>query len=183
MDFFENFLYSFGAARKLLERAYHSGSLIEGIVLYVSLIDGLLRIALILDKQLRDDTSEFDLSYVEQKPSGPKYTERQIFEEAYKHQLIDETLKRSISDLYEKRNSLIHRFFLTDLKYADLEPWLDRYEEIYDKCYEIVDGLEKQQIRESKGMVRTGPDADKSKVLEAVNQKLGISLDPPTPST
>ena len=41
---FANFLYAFGAARKLLERAQERGSLIEGIVLYVSMIDGLLRI-------------------------------------------------------------------------------------------------------------------------------------------
>lgn len=35
---FANFLYSFGAARKLLERAQERGSFIEGIVLYVSMI-------------------------------------------------------------------------------------------------------------------------------------------------
>ena len=44
---FANFLYAFGAARKLLERAQE-----EGIVVYVSLIDGLLRMSLVLDKQL-----------------------------------------------------------------------------------------------------------------------------------
>ena len=49
---FANFLYAFGAARKLLERAQERGSLIEGIVLYVSMIDGLLRIAMVLDKQV-----------------------------------------------------------------------------------------------------------------------------------
>jgi hypothetical protein len=48
---FANFLYSFGAVRKLLERAHGPGFLIEAIVLYVSLIDGLLRIALVLDKR------------------------------------------------------------------------------------------------------------------------------------
>jgi hypothetical protein len=51
-DPFANFLYSFGAARKLLERAQEGGSFIEWIVLFVSMIDGLLRASIVLDKQL-----------------------------------------------------------------------------------------------------------------------------------
>lgn len=42
-EHFENFTHSISAARKLLARAQESGSLIEGLVLYAALVDGLLR--------------------------------------------------------------------------------------------------------------------------------------------
>jgi hypothetical protein len=176
MDNFSNFLYSFGAARKLLDRAHSTGSLIEGLVLYVSLIDGLLRAALILDKQLQDNSADFDFSYIEQKQTGPKYTEKQVYEEAYKRNLIDAVFKAKIIDLYERRNAVIHLFFLTSLKYADLGPWLDSYEEIYHHCYQIVDELEARQLREDTGMTRTGPKADRRRIREAINMKLGVAL-------
>ena len=68
-----NFLYSFGAARKLLERAHESDSLIEGMALYVSLIDACLRIALVLDKQLAGGDEVGDIeSYIQQVQGGPQ---------------------------------------------------------------------------------------------------------------
>jgi hypothetical protein len=177
MENFSNFLYSFGAARRLLEHAHTTGSLIEGLVVYVSLIDGLLRIAIILEKQLQHGSGDFDFSYIEQKQSGPKYTERQIFEEAYRRKIIGSALKRKIADLYEKRNAVIHRFFLTGLKYVDLEPWLDSYEDIYLQCYDIVYKLESRQLREGKGMTKTGQPSDREHVNKAVIAKLGLDMD------
>jgi hypothetical protein len=40
---FESFTHSVGAARHLLAQAHARGSLIEGLALYASLIDALLR--------------------------------------------------------------------------------------------------------------------------------------------
>jgi len=177
-DNFRNFLYSFGAARQLLERARSAGSLIEGIVLYVSLIDGLLRIAIILDKQLQDDNGDFDFSYIEQKQTGPKYSEGQIYEEAIKRHIIDVELKTKITDLYEKRNAVIHRFFLTNIRYVDLETWLGSYEEIFNQCYRKVYELESRQLHEGKGMTTTGPRSDREKISRAIAAKLGFDLEP-----
>ncbi|HEV3311634.1 MAG TPA: hypothetical protein VG815_14070, partial [Chloroflexota bacterium] len=69
---FANFVHAFGAARKLLERAQERGSLIEGIVLYVSMIDGLLRIAIVVDKQLGGDPIGDIDDYIQQVTGGPK---------------------------------------------------------------------------------------------------------------
>jgi len=176
MDSFSNFLYSFGAARKLLEKAHSTGSLIEGLVLYVSLIDGLLRIAIILDKQLKDDSHDFDFSYVEFSNSGPKYTEKQIYQEAFGRGIITEQLRTDITELYENRNAVVHRFFLTSLKYLNLEGWLDSYEEIYEQCYRIVHDLESRQLRAGKGMTRTGPQSDRERITKAVSAKLGLDF-------
>lgn len=176
MNAFGNFVHSFAAARQLLHRAHERGSLIEAMVLYVSLIDGFLRIALVLDKQLAGDPVGNLDSYIQQVPGGTKFTEKDIYNEASSRGLIDDALKAEIVDLYERRNATIHRFFLTDLKYADLAPPLDRYEAVHERCYAIVEELEIRQVRERKGMTSQGPvtAADRSAVLEATNAKLGL---------
>jgi uncharacterized protein YutE (UPF0331/DUF86 family) len=176
MDGFGNFVYSFGAARELLKRAHRSGSLIEGIVLYVSLIDGLLRMAIILDKQLQSSDDSFDISYIEQQNTGPKYSERQIFEEASRRSIIDAKFKEELADLYEQRNAVIHRFFLTGIKYVDLEPWLGRYEQAFERCYGIVDDLESRQLADGKGMTTSGPKADRRSINKVLNEKIGIDI-------
>lgn len=175
MSPFANFLYSFGAARKLLERAHRSDSLIEGMALYVSLIDACLRIALVLDKQLDgDEVADID-SYIQQVRAGPKFTEKMIYEEARRRNLIDDAMKDEIVALYEKRNAIIHRFFLTDMTYVSLGPLLDRYEEIYHHCYALVEDLETRQLSERKGMTRQAAvAADRQKINDVVNKKLGF---------
>lgn len=171
----ENFVRSFAAARQLLYRAYERGSLIEAMVLYVSLIDGMLRIALVLEKQLAGDQHGKIDSYIQQVPGGVKYTERAIYNEAHDRNLIDDTLKAEITDLYEYRNAVIHRFFLTDLKYADLGSLLDRYEMVFNRCAAVVEALEVRQMREGKGMTVEGPAVDREEALQAVNAKLGFN--------
>lgn len=104
-----NFVYSVATARLLLQRAHDNGSLIEGMVLYVSLIDGLLRLSIILDKQLAGDPVTLE-EYMQQVPGGSKFTERAIYEEARLRGIIDEALRAEVVDLYEYRNAIVHRF-------------------------------------------------------------------------
>jgi hypothetical protein len=169
-----NFVHSFGAARQLLVRAYQTSSLIEAMVLYVSIIDGFLRIALVLDQQLAGGPQRDIDAYVQQVPGGAKFTEREIYAEAHLRGLIDDGLKAEIIDLYEQRNAIIHRFFLTDLTYADLGPLLDRYEITYEQCAAIVERLELRQVHEGKGMTVEGPQADREAIDRAVKAKLGF---------
>jgi hypothetical protein len=176
LDAFENFLYAAGAARKLLERAHGSGFLIEAIVVYVSLIDGLLRIALVLDKQLGGDPYGDIDAYIQQVTGGPKFTEKAIYQEAHRRGLIDDALRDEIIELYEKRNAMIHRFFLSGMTYTSLGSVLDRYESVYDRCYKMVYDLEERQIDSGKGMtVVAKQSADhRDAVRERVKLKLGF---------
>lgn len=145
-------------------------------MLYVSLIDGLLRIAIILDKQLAGDPVTVS-EYIVQVPGGSKFTERAIWQEAHRRGLIDETLRDEVVDLYDYRNAIVHRFFLTEIRYADLAPQLDRYEHVYDQCLAIVAELEDRQVREGKGMTVAGPAADRQVLLVEVLAKLGYNPD------
>jgi len=153
---FANFLYSFGAARTLLERAQERGSFIEGIVLYVSMIDGLLRASIVLDKQLAGDPMGDIDDYIQQVTGGPKFTEKAIYTEAHTRNLIDDDLRDEIIALYDRRNVVIHRFFLEDMTYGSLAPLLDRYEIAYHRCYDLVNALEERQLAEGIGMTQVG---------------------------
>jgi hypothetical protein len=175
---FANFLISFGAARKLLERAQERGSLIEGMVVYVSLIDGLLRMSLVLDKQLAGNfTGDID-DYIQQVTAGPKFTEKMIYTEARQRNLIDDALRDEIIDLYNKRNAVIHRFFLEGMTYTSLEPLLDRYEIAYHRCYDVVNDLEERQIaRGGPGMTHVGKGKisdQRGDIQRRVTMKLGF---------
>jgi hypothetical protein len=173
---FANFLYSFGAARKLLERAEERGSLIEGIVLYVSMIDGLLRASVVLDKQLAGDPMGDIDDYIQQVTGGPRFTEKMIYTEAHARNLIDDDLRDEIIALYDRRNAIIHRFFLEDMTYASLGPLLDRYEVAYHRCYDLVNALEEKQLAEGKGMTRAGRGDHnyKQEIQSLVKMKLGF---------
>jgi hypothetical protein len=177
-DAFANFLYSFGAARKLLRRAYERGALIEALALYVSLIDGMLRIAIILDKQIVTAVGEFDESYIRQESGGKRYTEKAIYEEALSRGIIDVSLHSEVVALYEERNKIVHRFFLTNVKYAEIGPHLDRYEAIYRRCYEIVYELEARQIEGGVGMTRAeSKPTDSDAIDRDVAKKLGFPIE------
>src|ERR1700719_1249517 len=139
---FVNFIHAFGAARTLLKRAHEHGFLIEGLAVYTSLIDGLLRIALVLKRQLKHRVSDIDPSLISQEPNGKFFTERQIQRMAFEEGIITETQFKELTALYDKRNDTIHKFFLTSIKYQDLPGVLLRYEVAFKNLYEIVYALE-----------------------------------------
>jgi hypothetical protein len=172
---FSNFLRAFGATRILLQRAHKEGFLIEGIVLYASLLDGLLRITLILKSQLdaKDDT--IDELFIFQDENGPYYTERQIFKLAHCKKIINQKLYKEINSLYDQRNKIIHRFFLTDIEYGHLPNFLNRYELAYQEVYKVVYDLESEQIKQGAGMTVAGPKMtqnEKKQVLKELHKKI-----------
>lgn len=174
-DKFSNFIMTFGAARKLLARAHEGGYFIEGLVLYASLMDGLLRIAIILMRQLTRINGKVDKSFISQNEIGPYYDERQIIKIAHNENVINKELKERLDELYSKRNKIIHRFFLTDLKYNDISGVLEKCEVAYQEMYEIVYNLEDKQIEKRVGMTRSSPEIDKDendKWLKKIQEKI-----------
>jgi hypothetical protein len=66
--------------------------------------------------------------------------------------VIPEEIFKELGALYDKRNDAIHKFFLTGLQYADLSPFLERYEIMYKTLNRIVYDLEAEQIKKGVGM-------------------------------
>jgi len=157
----ENFIRAFGAARLLLEKAYEDGSLIEGLVLYASLTDGFCRICLILNEQIKQRTTLINEKYIYQKDGDHNFTERMIYRKAFNEKIISKTLFDEINILYDIRNKVIHRFFISEVEYSHLEIVCTRYERVYSQLWQITYDLEADQIKNGVGMTRNGPKITK----------------------
>lgn len=165
---FANFLRAFGACRLLLQKAHNKNSLIEGVVLYAALLDGLLRISIILKEQIVRKAEEIDETLITQKDRGSFFSERAIYRLALEKEVIDQDIFDELNDLYDKRNAIVHRFFLSSIQYADLPPVLLRFETLYQKLYKKVYELESKQIELGVGMTRGGtkPNPDEKKRIK-----------------
>src|SRR6185437_7267433 len=123
----------------------------------------------LLKRQLLRNEVAVDPLLISQQSGGRFYTEREIHKFAHSERIIDDDLYNEIGALYENRNAIIHRFFLTDIQYVDLRPALRDYERVYGRLYHIVYELEREQIRLGVGMTqKASGDADEAGVLEDV---------------
>lgn len=168
------FTQSVGAARILLKRAHDEGFLIEGLVLYASLIDAFCRIALVLTSQLATKTPDFDLRYIYQETEKDYFSERAIYQLTLDNHIIDQSLFDEINALYGFRNKVIHRFFISDIEYAHIGIVLDRYELVYQRLFTLVYELESQQISKGVGMTVLGKtdEEDKRSIFNEVVKKI-----------
>ncbi|MCR4275499.1 MAG: hypothetical protein NUV83_01960 [Candidatus Wolfebacteria bacterium] len=172
-----NILRAIGAARILLTKACAEGSLMEGLVLYASLIDGLLRMAIVLKEQIIKKTMAVNEDLIFQK--GKKYiSERNIIAMAKDLNIIDKNIYGELNELYDFRNRAVHRFFITHLKYAELPPYLIRYEEVFNKINEIIYTLESEQIKKKVGMtvLHTSTEEEKNESIKDSLKKIDSEI-------
>lgn len=153
---FSNFITSFGATKLLLERAKQKDFLIEALVLYASLVDGLCRIGLVLKEQIINNNSEIDQDYIHQVDGVHGIVEREIYNKSLDEKVISQDIFDDLNRLYDFRNKLIHRFFLSEIDYSKTKTSLLDYEKVYEVLYKIIFDLETQQIKSGIGMSRSG---------------------------
>jgi hypothetical protein len=142
---FLNFSHSIGAARVLLSHAQDQGSAIEGLVLYASVIDGLLRILIAhaTGKRERDAAHALasergaDIKYLDERYFSHDETlrmdERKVYRTARRHGVLSKPEFRELDELYDFRNKVIHRFVISGITYDEILPKLDQYEVIYNR--------------------------------------------------
>lgn len=136
----------------LLQRSHEQGFLIEGLVLYAALVDGFCRIALVLKQQIVNQSPDFDVRYIYQNEKDTNYyTEREIYRQSLGGGIIDEDLFNDINALYDFRNKVIHRFFISEIEYSHLGLVLDKYELVFQRLWNIVYSLESEQIHKGVG--------------------------------
>ena len=171
----ENFVLSFGATRKLLQRAHEQGFLIEGMVLYSSIVDGFCRICLVLKEQIEGKTNKINERYVHQQDRERNFNEREIYKQAFKRKIIAKKLFDELNALYDIRNKFIHRFFISEVEYSHLAIVCHRYEQVFDQLHKITYGLETEQIKKGVGITAKGEkltDEEKSKIKMDINKKI-----------
>ena len=135
-----------------------------------------MRIGLVLKRQIVKKTVAVDDVLISQEKGGQYYTERQIQRMAHGEGIIPQEILDELSALYDKRNDAIHKFFLTGLQYADLPPFLERYEVMYKTLNRIVYDLEAEQINKGVGM--SAPTKDTKENTLAILRDVAMKIDP-----
>jgi uncharacterized protein YutE (UPF0331/DUF86 family) len=150
-----NFMRTFLAVSNLLKKAKENGSHVEALVLFASQVDAMLRFGMILKMQIRDNTKSYDSSLIFQK--GKKFKmERTIFQDSLDIKLITKSEFNELSKLYDFRNCVVHRYFISDLEYSKIPEYLNRYEKIIKKLGDKLELLEQEQVKKGVGM--TNPE-------------------------
>jgi uncharacterized protein YutE (UPF0331/DUF86 family) len=149
------FLDGMASACEKLSRGWETQSAIECVVLSAAIIDGLLRMGLILKQQLNTCSSNIDESLLHQRGTDRHISERTIFNRCRDEDIISEELHARISNAYDRRNRCVHRYLISDINYSYATQLVFDYANLIDEVKEAVNKLEQEQIRRKVGITET----------------------------
>lgn len=171
---FRNFLNGFAMLPSQLEVARDKGCLIEVLVIQTAFVDALLRMALVLKEQLVDGHGEIDFDYLYQPDNERNFSERQVYQMALDKGVIDMNQFDSLVKAYAHRNRVIHRLFISEIKYSNLVPVIKELDLGILDCLTIVSELEQEQMRTGIGMTKPsrGKKFTEQDAVDMMKQKL-----------
>ncbi len=160
----------FTAAAQLIQRAGQNGFFIEYVCLAASVIDGLLRIGLILNYQLETKTRDILDSLLYQSNEDKIIPERKIYKMALEKGILSQDLFDQLEDFYKKRNRVVHRYIISDITTDQVLNIGIQYEQIISSISNAVKILEDKQMETGIGMTRPGKDTSKEELNELLNK-------------
>ena len=152
----DRFLASLVASYDLLYSAIESESYVEIIVLSANQIDAFLRLSIVLAKQLQAESDDIDVKYLFQGDGEKGLLERVVFNHARELGVIDEATREELSDLYDFRNRIVHRYVISSLKTRDMIPVVTKYLEMSERIRLVLRGFEEQQVGKNFGIYGHG---------------------------
>lgn len=128
-----NFLSGIGAAHNMLADAVDSRkSFIMQVCLSATLIDGLLRLSLIMKQQLDTHKGIVDpLLLFQGKRQKIYISERTVYKKASAEKIITKDIYRKLNALYDQRNIIVHRYLISDIKTKDVILISKKYIQLY----------------------------------------------------
>lgn len=148
------FTEAVGAADELYIRASKHGCFIECVCLLANQIDALLRISLILDKQIKNKNSDVDLKLIYQGKDDKPISEKEIYRLAKDSGVIDDVTYNELMVIYNERNKVVHRYIISEITTKKILRIAISYSELYEALFDTVCQLEKKQIDLKIGMTR-----------------------------
>ncbi|MET4142872.1 hypothetical protein [Pedobacter sp. UYP1] len=136
------FMSAIAAAIDLRNKALENGSFIEIIILTANRIDALLRLAIMLTNQLKDQNDEIDVPLLFQDEQDKVIMERRIYQMALDQKIVDHGLFDRLELLYKERNKVVHRYIITDLRTEDVIRIVFEYYDVEEAIDGIVNALE-----------------------------------------
>jgi uncharacterized protein YutE (UPF0331/DUF86 family) len=165
---FHNFMTGFTAAVELDKRAAKEGCFVECVVLSAAVIDGTLRMGLILKHQLETNSKDLIDELLYQEEDGKGISEREIYRRALAKNIITQETHDSLSALYARRNRVIHRYIISMITTKDVLDIACEYDSLKHEVSDYVAELEKEQIRLGIGMTVSGDSENLSETLEEI---------------
>jgi uncharacterized protein YutE (UPF0331/DUF86 family) len=177
-DYFDELVHSVPTSRVLLQKAHETGALIEGLCLYVSLLDALLRLGIIYTRTQKapDHTYQVAKQMIRQEDNEKTYSEKEIYRQALSDGVIAPELHDKLLKMYAFRNKVVHRFNISNITYAEIGEACTEFEKIYQEVMVIIDVLEngpheprQQTAAERKASIeklfkKIGPGGDRQEV-------------------
>lgn len=174
MDKLRNFLYGIGASNELLHSAFEKKCFIEMICLAANQIDALLRIAIILERQLRNDCRDLIDELLYQGEGDKIVMEKKIYELSLKEGIICEELRDKLYSLYNDRNRVVHRYIISDITTADVEEIARNLVLVRDEIKEIVRNIEDKQIATGRGMTSNESTLSPEELRELIEKSISV---------
>jgi len=169
---FNLFMTSIAATVDLMNKAHQNESLIEYVALSANRIDALLRLSIILTKQIEGRSDEIDTKYLFQAETDKAIMERKIYKIVLEKGIINQTIFEDLEELYKERNKVIHRYIITDIRTEDIGRIAYDYQQLSDKIEVIINQIEEKQYKMKLGIHK---DNDKLAMLDDFRFKELIS--------
>ncbi len=170
---FEMFLQGVGLSATMLNKTIENKSFIETTCLLASYIDALLRIGIVLQKQIINKNSEIERKWIYQGSKDKIISEKEIYRKANELRIINGTIFDELYKLYNDRNRIIHRFIISEITIAEIEEIAYQYSQMLKKINKIVYDIESKQIKLNIGMTVIGKNDEKHNHLEHIKGKIG----------
>ena len=161
---------SLPAAIQLAQRAVDNGSFIESVCLSATIIDALLRMGLILDHQIRTNSSEILNELLYQPDESAIVSERAIYRRALKQSVISSQLYARLNGLYQDRNRVVHQYIISDITTENVVHFAAKFADTVHQINSCVRRLEDEQMRMRCGMTTSGVDIPKALKEDALNR-------------
>jgi len=117
----------------------------------------MLRIGVVLQKQIDERARDIPLELVFQGPTDKAISERDIYRRALATSVIDESTFKQLQALYDERNRVIHRYIISRITTSEVLDIAIRYEHMIEALTKRLEEIEERQIRENVGITVRGP--------------------------
>ena len=178
---FGKFIEAIGASVTLLRRSIENGCFIECVCLLASQIDAMLRTAIILNDQIINRSKDIEESLIYQAPDDKPIYEREVYRRANEVGIIDDEVHDKLSEAYNERNKVVHRYIISEIRTVDILDLAQEYFEIKDVVYDILYRLEKKQVEMGVGITikgditgnRAEQEEMEKRIKDAIREKHG----------
>jgi len=165
----KEFLAAIAASFDLKNNAFKNNAFIELIILTANQIDAYLRFSLMMKKQIDNKINDIDITLIYQGDKDAVISEREIYNKAKENNVISEELFNKLQGLYNKRNKIVHRYIISDIKTKDLIDIAYSYEVICNEVQLKLKEIEDFQMENKIGVYGNWKDLNKEYTSEDIN--------------